>query len=411
MESLPNSMINPHTRSMTLTTGIPRSLLAAFRQSYPGHTPDVFVRAPGCVNLLGGHVDIQDGMVINIALNREIWVAASYGSADMVQLNAADLDESVALSLKRLDDRSDILGQPLPHWAWYPAGIAWALQRRGLNLNGIDAVFMGDVWMRAGLGSSAAIEIGFAIAWQALEGWRLEPAELARVGREVERDYMAVGSGIQDQFTCLHAQSDQVLWLDCRTLEFRHLSLPPTVRVMVCDTNTRRALAGSGYGERAMDCHAAAHTISLVDRHVKLLRDVTLDRLETFRSLLTESQFRRSRHVITEIARVQRGAAALERGDVAEFGALMNESYWSARDDYGSSSAALDAMWKVVNDHPGCYGARYSGGGEAGAVVALVAADRVDDFITHTESCYHQMTGSAANIFAAEPAGAAGVFI
>jgi galactokinase len=159
------------------------------------------------------------------------------------------------------------------------------------------------------------------------------------------------------------------------------------------------------------DCHAAAHTISPVDRHVKLLRDVSLDRLETFRSLLTENQFRRSHHVITEMARVERGIAALERGDMVEFGALMNESYWSARDDYGSSSAALDAMWKVVNDHPGCYGARYSGGGEAGAVVALVAADAVDDFITHTESCYHQMTGQQANIFVAEPAGAAGVFI
>lgn len=351
----------------------------------------------------------QDGTVLNLALNREIWVAASYGSADMVQLYAADLDESAALSLKRLADRTDIVGQPLPHWAYYPAGIAWGLQKRGLKLSGIDAVFMGDVSMRGGLGASAAVETAFVIAWQALEGWRLDLAELARVGRDTERDYMNVEASIDDQFTCLHAQSGQVLWLDCRSLEFRHLPLPYSVRVMLCDTRTRRDRSNDN--KRAADCDAAAHTISLVDRHVKRLRDVTLDRLETFSTLLTENQFRRSRHIITEITRVQQGAAALDRGDMAAFGALMNESYWSAREEYGSSSPALDAMWKVVNDHPGCYGARYSGGGEAGVVVALVVADVVDDFITHTESCYHQMTGQSGQVFAAEPAGAAGVFM
>jgi galactokinase len=138
---------------------------------------------------------------------------------------------------------------------------------------------------------------------------------------------------------------------------------------------------------------------------------VSLDRLETFQSLLTEEEFRRSRHVIAEITRVQQGVEALERGDMLVFGALMNESYWSARDDYGSSSAALDAMWKVVNDHPGCYGAHYSGSGEAGVVIALVAAGEVADFITHTTSCYQQMTGQPANVFPVAPAGAAGVFI
>jgi galactokinase len=221
---------------------------------------------------------------------------------------------------------------------------------------------------------------------------------------------MAIDSGVQDPFTCLHAQAGQALWLDCRTLDYHHLQLPAAARVMVCDTGTRRELGGSGYGERELDCQAAVHTIGLVDRRVKRLRDVSLERLETFRSLLTDDQFRRSRHVITEMMRVQRGAAALERGDVVEVGQLMNESYWSARDNYGSSSAALDAMWKVVNDHPGCYGARYSGG-DAGAVVALVAAEVVDDFISHAELCYRQMTGVSARVFAAEPAGAAGVFI
>ncbi|NLX10474.1 MAG: galactokinase [Chloroflexi bacterium] len=395
---------------MVSNGGLPRSLLTRFHRAYPGHTPDVVVRAPGRVNLLGGHVDIQDGYVINITINREIWLAAAYGAAELVQLHAADLDESAALSLRRLDERADIMGGELPRWARYPAGVAWALQRRGLALNGMDAVFLGDVLMGAGLSSSAAVEEVFAIAWQALEGWRLDSQELAFVGREAEREYMGLGTGIQDQFTCLHARRDHALWLDCRTLEHRHLAFPDSVRVVVCDTNTRRELVGTRYNGRAEDGHATVRTISLIDPEVKALRDVSYERLLEFEAVLTESQFRRSRHVVTENARVQEGAQALALGDVAAFGELMNRSYWSARNDYGSSSPALDAMWQAATEHPGCYGARYSGGGEAGAVVALVDANALADFIDQTGARYYEMAGRSGNLFAVEAVDSAGVF-
>ncbi|NDJ75590.1 MAG: galactokinase [Chloroflexi bacterium] len=397
----------------TSPTSLPRPLLDAFRRAYPGHSPDVFVRAPGRINLLGGHVDMHDGFVINIAINREIWLAAAYGAADLVRIYAADLDESTVLPLKRLDEKQDVVGNDLPRWAHYPAGVAWALQRRGLKVNGIDVAFLGDVVMRAGLSSSAAVEEAFAIAWQALEYWQLERAELAQVGREAERDYMGIGTGIQDQFTCLHAREGQVIWLDCRTLEHTYLPFPPSARVVVCDTNTRPELAGSkgSYNGRAQDCHDTAHTIGLVDRQVKTLRDVPLSRLEDFEPVLTADQFRRSRHVITEIARTHDAVEALQQGDVAAFGRLMNESYWSARDDYGSSSDVLDAMWSAATQHAGCFGARYSGGGEAGAIVALVDVAEVEDFITCTIARYEQSTGLTATLFVAEPAEGAGVFM
>jgi galactokinase len=396
---------------MTLSPQLPRPLLDAFKGAFPGVSPDVFVRAPGRVNLLGGHVDNHGGPVINIAINREIWLAAGYGSADLARLYAIDLDSSVTFSLKTLDERTDVVGEALPRWAMYPAGVAWALRRRGLKINGLNAAFLGNVAMRAGLSSSAAVEEAFAIAWQALENWRLDLNDLAAVGNEVEREYMSIGSGIQDQFTCVHARNDHVLWLDCRTLEHRHTLLPSSVKVVVCDTNTRRELVGSGYTSRAKDARAVADTIRLVDRHIQSLRDVTLERLEEFEALLTEEQFRRARHVITEIARVERGIAALSSGDLATFGALMNESYWSARDDYGSSASALDAMWDAATQHPGCYGARYTGGGEAGAVVALVEADAVADFVIATTRLYERANGHSGELFAVEPAHGAGIFV
>jgi galactokinase len=396
---------------MYTTTTLPRPLLNAFQRAYPGLTPDVFVRAPGRVNLLGGHVDMHGGAVINIAINREIWLAAAYGSVDLVRLYAADLDAAVMLSLKRLDERLDVVGDELPHWALYPAGVAWTLQRQSLNINGINAAFLGNVAMQAGLSSSAAVEVAFVIAWQALEGWRLDLKDLAQIGTDAERQYLGVGIGIQDQFTCLFARSECVLWLDCRLLEHRHIVLPPAAKVVVCDTSTRRELVGSGYSSRAKDAHAAARTISLVDRQVKTLRDVTLEQLDEFQALLSDSQYRRARHVVTEIARVDRGLRALEQGDFACFGALMNESYRSARDDYGSSSPALDAMWEAAVQHPGCYGARYSGGGEAGVVVALVDADSVHDFVESTAACYERANGRSGDLFVAEPAPGAGVFV
>lgn len=392
-------------------TTLPRPLLTAFKNAYPGSAPDVFVRAPGRVNLLGGHIDMHDGTVINIAINREIWLAAAFGSADQLRLHAYDLGESVMLSLARLDSKTDIVGDPLPRWAMYPAGVAWALQRRGLKVNGLDVVFLGNVPMRAGLSSSAAVEEAFAVAWQSLEGWRLDRRELAQIGREVERDYMGLGSGIQDQFTCLHAEEEQTLWLDCRSLDYRHVRLPYNAKVVVCDTKTRRELVASGFNGRAEDAHKAFHTVQLVYSRAETLRDITLEQLEGFEAVLPPDQFQRARHVITEIARVERGLAALTAGDVVKFGALMNASYHSARNDYGSSSPELDTMWKAATDHAACFGARYSGGGEAGAVVALVDASAVEDFIVTVSSTYEQATGIEGSLFPVEPAAGAGIFL
>ncbi len=397
---------------MQTFTAPPRPLLAAFERAFPGHAPDVFVRAPGRVNVLGGHVDTHDGLVITCGLNREIWLAAAYGTApDLVRLYAPDLDAEAAFSLRHLERRADVVGQPLPTWARYAAGIAWALRERGLKLNGINAAFVGSVPMGAGLGSSAAVEMAFAIAWQALAGWPMERAELARVGMQTEREYLGVQSGIQDQFSTLHARADHALFLDCRTLEHHYAWWPFTAQLVICDTQTRRELLHSDFSARTRDALAALRTIRLVEPDVQSLRDVSPEMLERYQAVLEEGPFRRARHVVSEIARVREGWAALQRGDVEALGALMNASYHSARDDYGSSSPALDAMWQAATAHPACYGARYSGGGGGGAVVALVQADAVEDFIATTADRYARRADRAGDFFPVTPSEGAGVLL
>ena len=389
-----------------------RSVLAIFSRLWPGDTPALAVRAPGRANLLGGHVDMHGGLVINVALDRGVWLVAAPASDGVSTFYAADLDARITLShdLPSLAARKDAAGMPLPGWARYPAGVLWALCQRGLSVPALRAVFTGDLPVGAGLSSSAAVEVIFAVAWSALGGWALKPAELVELTLQAEREYLGLGIGIQDQFTALHARQGHALWLDCRSLEHEHIPLPNAATIVICDTNTRRELTGSGYGRRARDAHEAARVIQGRDPAVRSLRDVTPERLEEHRLVLSEAQYRRARHVVSEIARVQRAAAMLRRGDVETFGALMNESYRSARDDYGSSSPALDAMWTAATAQPGCYGARYSGGGEAGAVVALVASERVPDFVAGAAVVYERLTGHQGTFFPVHPATRAEVY-
>ncbi len=406
LNSMSESDIVTHIR---IPATPPRRLLEAFGEAFPRQTPDVMVRAPGRVNLLGGHVDLHEGTVLAMAIDRGIWLAAALSATELVTLYAADLGERVTFSLRHLEQKKDVVGGDLPRWARYPAGVAWALQQRGLTLAGLNVVFMGNLLMAAGLSSSAAVEEAFAIAWQSLSGWHLPLAELAGVGREAERNYMEIGIGVQDQFVSLHGRAGHALWLDCRTLDYKHAAFPSRAQIVVCDTNTRRELVKSAYNNRAGDAHAAAHTIRLVEPQVKTLRDVTPEQLEKYRGVLSETQYKRARHVVTEIERVQQGLDALDQGDVVRFGRLMNESYWSARCDYGSSSDALDAMWQAATRHSGCYGARYSGGGEAGAVVALVDSLAIEDFIATASASYQQQTGREGQLFAVHTAAGAGV--
>ncbi len=386
--------------------------LTAFARLWPGDTPSLMVRAPGRVNLLGGHVDMHGGLVITIALERGIWLVAAPGTDSLSTLHALDLGANVTLAHtpEALEARLDVTGNPLPGWAHYPAGVMWALCQRALKAMELRVVFAGDLPIGAGLGSSAAVEVAFAVTWAALGGWSLGADDLAQVTLEAERGYLGLGIGIQDQYTILQARQGHALWLDCRSLRHEHIPFPSGGTAVICDTNTRRALTGSGYGSRARDAHEAARLIGERDPAVRTLRDVTPEQLEAHRHALTETQYRRARHVVGEIARVERAAEALRRGDLAAMGTLMNESYFSARDDYGSSSPALDAMWTAATTQPGCYGARYSGGGEAGAVVALVDTAQVRDFLAGAAETYQRLTGRQGAFFVTPPSAGAGVW-
>ncbi len=181
--------------------------------------PQLVARAPGRVNLLGEHVDYNEGLVLPAAIDRDVRLAASLIEEPLVSLYAIDLDERTVFRLDQLDQKVDIEGNPLPGWALYPAAVAWSLQEAGYQVNGIQAVYSSDIPIGAGLSSSAAVEVGFGAVWQAFGKWEIDRLSLAKLCQRAENVYVGVSCGLMDQFASANGIADHALYFDTRSLK------------------------------------------------------------------------------------------------------------------------------------------------------------------------------------------------
>jgi galactokinase len=206
--------------------------------------------APGRVNLLGEHVDYNDGMVLPAAINRAVHLAAKPTRDRLVSLRAIDLDQSVTFNFDHLSAKQDINGNPLPSWALYPAGTAWSLQEEGLDLTGFEGAFTSDIPIGSGLSSSAAMEVAFAALWQKLGGWQVDRVKLAQLCQRGENRYVGVNSGLMDQFASVNGVAGHALYFDTRSLFWQPVPLPPESVIVVADSGVRRSLANSAYNDR-----------------------------------------------------------------------------------------------------------------------------------------------------------------
>lgn len=360
-----------------------RELCRGFREIY-GRSPDVLVRAPGRVNLLGAHVDYNDGWVLPAAIDRSLWLAAGRSGRPRLRVHSLDLGDSAAVPLQPPPAPPACAGRPLDGWIEYPAGVAWALAEAGYDVTPIDALVGSDLPMGAGVSSSAALEVAFLLAWAELGRLELSAVEMALLGRRVENEFLDVQSGIMDQFTSLCGSSDHVLLLDCRTLEWERLPLPSGLGVLVADSGVRRRLVDGGINDRRRECQQALERLRSLDGGLRALRDASPELLTRARGSLPETLYRRALHVIEECGRVQRGAALLRQGDGAPdaadaLGGLVVESHRSSRDLYEVSIPELDVLVEVACETAGCYGARLAGAGFGGCVTVLVEAARAGD--------------------------------
>ncbi len=355
--------------------------------------------APGRVNLLGEHVDYNDGMVLPAAINRAVRLAAKPARDDRVTLRAMDLDQSVTFNFEHLSAKLDINGHPLPSWALYPAGTAWSIQEEGLDLIGFEGAFTSNVPIGAGLSSSAAVEVAFAALWQKLGGWQVDNVKLAQLCQRGENRYVGVNSGLMDQFASANGMAGHALYFDTRSLFWQPVPLPPGSVIVVADSGVRRSLANSAYNDRRASCEQA---LSLLRPHlpgISALRDVSPSDFAIYADLLPRITQMRARHVVDECDRVAEAVPLLKAGDAAGFGRLMVACHNSLRDLYQVSCPELDILVELAMDLPGCWGARLTGAGFGGCTVNLVQEDKADGFIQGLIDGYYTKTSRQAEVY------------
>ena len=310
-----------------------------------GNPPEVIASAPGRVNLLGEHTDYQGGFVLPIAIPQRATVSLGRNGTNQHQLRSANLDHTLNIPV----------GEVGSSFAPYLTG---CFELSGVR-DGLNA-FVSSTVPSGGLSSSAALEVATLRALRELYGLELDDVALALRGVQVEHEFVGVMCGVMDQMASSLADTRTLLLIDTRSLERRTVPLPPNSEVLVLDSGVPRRLAESGYNERRAQVEEASRLLG-----VKELRDVTgVDELEPLPALLK----RRAHHVVSENARVLQALGA----DAAQFGQLMNASHASLRDDYEVSHPQVDTLVALLQAQPQVYGARMTGAGFGGAVVALI---------------------------------------
>ena len=375
-------------------------LLAAFINAFDG-APSLWVQAPGRVNLIGEHTDYNDGFVLPCAIDTGTLLAIRPRTDRLVRVLATDYGRAVD------EFRTDqpIARHPRKPWANYVRGVLSVLQARGLDLPGANVAIAGDVPRGAGLSSSASLEVAVAQAWQLLTAdHRLTPTELALVAQRAENAFVGCQCGVMDQLISARGEAGHALLIDCRSLQTTPVPLPDGAVVMIVESAIKRGLVDSAYNQRRQQCEAAARHLG-----VRALRDADPALLQAHAGGLDEATYRRARHVITENRRTLQAADALRIGDLRQLGALMAQSHESMRADFEITTPAIDQLSQVLRDAIGPEGgARMTGGGFGGCVVAVMPADRADAARDAVDSRYRSPTGERGTVHLTRASAGAG---
>ena len=333
-----------------------------FQQTY-GRAPAVVARAPGRIEFIGNHTDYNGGAVLGAAINRYVWVAAAPNPAGRLRLFSANSASVLELPA---DPATRITGSD--SWANYPLGVWRSLRDFQLpRPAGFDLLVVSDLPAGAGLSSSAALELAVALALLGLAGGpAIAPAQLAALGRHAENKYVGVPCGILDQGTSAFGRAGHLVHIDCRGPDFSLVPLPQTAHLWIFNTREKHALIDGLYATRHRECLEAAQLLG-----VGLLADLTPAQFEPLAGKLPPVLARRARHIIEEHARVHATVAALQSGDLAAAGRLLTASHRSSQHLFENSTPALDRLVDLLEPHPAVLGARLTGGGFGGAVMAL----------------------------------------
>ena len=356
-----------------------------------GAEPDLVAAAPGRVNLIGEHIDYSDGFVLPFAIKDRTLVAARIRNDSTIRIASAQRrNKIVTVDISKV--KPGLKGE----WERYALGVLWAL---GVK-DGVDLLIDGHVPLGAGLSSSAALECSVATAMNHLFDLGFNLEELARLTQKAENQYVGVPCGIMDQSVSLMATQGSALLLDCRDLTTKNIPFDVAssgLELLIIDTQAHHALTDGGYAERRASCESVVAKLGITS-----LRELSMEQLENSRGLLTETEFVRARHAVTEMKRVLECVTALSNSDFEKVGQLINQSHASLRDDYTVSCPELDTAVEAALA-AGALGSRMVGGGFGGSAIALIQASKTTETIKAVEKAFASKGFKAPRFFTSLP--------
>lgn len=362
-----------------------RQLVQLFEKLFQ-QSPRIF-RAPGRVNLIGEHTDYNDGFVMPAAVDFSTCVAIAKRPDRKLLIHSEEFPQHFEFDLDRL---------PQSHtrqWCDYVVGVACVLQHRGYSLPGANLLVHGEVPIGAGLSSSAAIEVATALALTSIDGIAIPLPEIARLSRQAENEFVGARVGIMDPFVSCMAKNGQALLLDCRSLDFQFVPIPPGIRLVVCNTMVKHDLATGAYNTRREECEQGVRYFASKNPEIQALRDVSVEMLQRYANDLPPVIRKRCTHVVQENQRTIDLSHALAAADWPRVGQLMRESHHSLRDLYEVSCRELDIMVDTAEGLPGFVGGRMTGGGFGGCTINLVREHQAEVFAAKVAQAYRNATG------------------
>ena len=366
-----------------------KGLQEIFYSKY-GEKPNMIVKSPGRVNIIGEHTDYNNGFVLPMAIDRHIKIAFKPRNDDKIKLQSIGFDSEIDCSIHDVNFKGD--------WQDYVISICWILLKNNYELKGWEGVMTSNIPVGAGLSSSAALLLAILKVFSITSNFYWDGLKMAKLARTAENEFLQLKSGIMDQMICALGRPGHAMLLDCRDLLSKFVTIPSNVKIIILDTLTRRELVDSKYNERVKQCEASAEHFGCSS-----LRDVDIKTFEEKKSGLDKLLMKRSKHVVYENYRVLEVSKAMKNNDVNKIGELINDSHYSLKNDYQVSSKELDIMVEIAQKEAGCFGARMTGAGFGGCAVALIDESFQEQFMRNIFNTYYLKTGIKPMIYISNP--------
>ena len=345
-------------------------------------TPNLYY-SPGRINLIGEHVDYNDGFVMPAAIDKGVWYAISSNSTNQLNFHSIDFNESLSIGIDEV--------RKMDGWKNYVLSVVNEFLIRKYDIHGFDCVFGGNIANGAGLSSSAAVEGGLAFGLNEIFGCNITKPALATLCQQAEHNYPAVNCGIMDQFANMMGQKDRVILLDCKTLQYDYFPLKfDHIEIVLINTKVHHSLAASEYNKRREECVEGLKILSS-DSKIRSFRDVANPvNLLPYKDRMGEKIYSRCLFVVEEIARTQKAAKLLQEDNPVGFGQLMFEAHEGLSKLYEVSCKELDFLVEQAHLDERVLGSRMMGGGFGGCTINLVRKEGVDHFLSTATSSYQQ---------------------